>query len=87
MTADPLFYQVFQNLPELFLELVGEPLKSKSAYEYSAPDIKQTALRLDGLLKTKSGYSFKPIYFIEAQGYKDEKKNFARHFLPKSSFI
>jgi predicted transposase/invertase (TIGR01784 family) len=82
MTADPLFYKIFKDLPELFFELMGEPQKGKSAaYEYSAPEIKQQGFRLDGLLLTKPGYSFSPIYFIEAQAYKDS--NFYDTFFGK----
>jgi predicted transposase/invertase (TIGR01784 family) len=71
MTADPLFYKIFKELPELFFELIGESPRSQSIYEYSAPEIKQQGYRLDGLLVTRPGYSFAPIYFIEAQAYKD----------------
>jgi predicted transposase/invertase (TIGR01784 family) len=81
MTADPLFYKIFKDLPELFFELMGESQKDKSAYEYSAPEIKQQGFRLDGLLLTKPGYSFSPIYFIEAQAYKDN--NFYDTFFGK----
>ncbi|GJD19682.1 hypothetical protein RIVM261_046380 [Rivularia sp. IAM M-261] len=81
MTADPLFYKIFKDLPELFFELMGESQKDKSAYEYSAPEIKQQGFRLDGLLLTKPGYSFSPIYFIEAQAYKDS--NFYDTFFGK----
>lgn len=52
MTADPLFYKIFKELPELFFELIGESPRSKSIYEYSAPEIKQQGYRLDGLLVT-----------------------------------
>ncbi|NJL11292.1 MAG: DUF2887 domain-containing protein, partial [Calothrix sp. SM1_7_51] len=50
MTADPLFYQVFKDLPELFFELIGESPQTKSGYQYSAPEIKQISFRMDGLL-------------------------------------
>jgi predicted transposase/invertase (TIGR01784 family) len=33
MTADPLFYKIFQNLPELFFELIGEGQHDKTGYE------------------------------------------------------
>jgi predicted transposase/invertase (TIGR01784 family) len=72
MTADPLFYKIFKDLPELFFELIGESHHDKTVYQYIAPDIKQQGFRLDGLLLTRPGYSFMPIYFIEAQAYKDK---------------
>ncbi|RUT01863.1 hypothetical protein DSM106972_064860 [Dulcicalothrix desertica PCC 7102] len=71
MTADPLFYKIFQNLPELFFELIGEGQDNKTGYEFGAEELKQQSYRLDGLYKTSSGYSFMPLYFVEAQGYKD----------------
>lgn len=67
MTADPLFYKIFQNLPELFFELIGEGQDNKTGYEFSAEELKQQSYRLDGLYKTSSGYSFMPLYFVEAQ--------------------
>jgi predicted transposase/invertase (TIGR01784 family) len=71
MTTDPLFYKIFKDIPELFFELINESQHDKSAYTYSAPEIKQQGFRLDGLLATRPGYSFMPLYFIEAQAYKD----------------
>jgi predicted transposase/invertase (TIGR01784 family) len=81
MTADPLFYKIFKDMPELFFELIGESQHNKSLYQYSAPEIKQQGYRLDGLLLTRPGYSFAPIYFIEAQAYKDN--NFYDTFFGK----
>ncbi|GAA6614300.1 Rpn family recombination-promoting nuclease/putative transposase [Scytonema sp. NUACC26] len=72
MTADPVFYEIFQEIPELFFELIGQPGKDPSIYKFSAPEIKQRGFRLDGLLLTPEGYSDEPIYFIEAQSYKDD---------------
>jgi predicted transposase/invertase (TIGR01784 family) len=73
MTADPLFYELFKELPELFFELMGQPNADPKVYEYSAPEIKQIGFRLDGLLKTREAYPHEPLYFIEAQSYKDEE--------------
>jgi predicted transposase YdaD len=81
MTADPLFYKIFKDMPELFFELIGESQHDKTVYQYSAPDIKQQGFRMDGLLLTRPGYSFAPIYFIEAQAYKDN--NFYDTFFGK----
>ncbi|MBW4509652.1 MAG: Rpn family recombination-promoting nuclease/putative transposase [Scytonematopsis contorta HA4267-MV1] len=77
MTADPLFYEIFKELPELFFELIGLHGKEPSIYKFSAPDFKQKGFRLDGLLLTKEGYNYKEIYFLEAQSYKD------KHFYDK----
>ena len=72
MTADPLFYEIFKEIPELFFELIGQPGKDPSIYKFSALEIKQRGFRLDGLLSTPEAYPNEPIYFIEAQSYKDD---------------
>lgn len=72
MTADPLFYEIFKEIPELFFELIGQPGKDPNIYKFSAPEIKQRNFRLDGLLSTVENYEDEPIYFIEAQSYKDD---------------
>ena len=72
MTADPLFYEVFKEIPELFFELIGQPEKDPSVYKFSAPEIKQRGFRLDGLLLTPENHPSEPIYFLEAHSYKDD---------------
>ncbi|MDJ0799615.1 MAG: DUF2887 domain-containing protein [Calothrix sp. MO_167.B12] len=52
MSADPLFYEIFKEIPELFFELIGESGKDTSIYKFSAPEIKQRSFRFDGLLFT-----------------------------------
>ena len=79
MTADPLFYEIFKEIPELFFELIGQPGKNPSIYKFSALEIKQRGFRLDGLLSTLEAYPNEPIYFIEAQSYKDD--NFYNQFV------
>jgi predicted transposase/invertase (TIGR01784 family) len=81
MTADPLFYEIFKEIPELFFELIGQPGKDPSIYKFSAPEIKQRGFRLDGLLSTPESYPNEPIYFIEAQSYNDD--NFYNQFVAK----
>ncbi|GJD19231.1 hypothetical protein RIVM261_041870 [Rivularia sp. IAM M-261] len=82
MTADPLFYEIFKEIPELFFELIGQPGKDPSIYEFSAPEIKQRGFRLDGLLSIPKDNANEPIYFIEAQSYKDD--NFYNQFAAKA---
>ncbi|NJN12857.1 MAG: Rpn family recombination-promoting nuclease/putative transposase [Richelia sp. RM2_1_2] len=72
MTADPLFYEVFKEIPELFFELIGQPEKDPSIYKFLAPEIKQRGFRLDGLLLTPENHPSEPIYFLEAHSYKDD---------------
>lgn len=82
MSADPLFYEIFKEIPELFFELIGQPGKDPSIYKFSAQEIKQRGFRLDGLLSTNVAYPNEPIYFIEAQSYKDD--NFYNQFVAKA---
>ncbi len=82
MTADPLFYEVFKEIPELFFEFINQPEKDPSIYKFIAPEIKQRGFRLDGLLLTPESYPNEPIYFIEAHCYKDD--NFYNQFFAKT---
>jgi len=52
MTADPLFCEIFKEIPELFFELIDQTEKNLSIYKFIAPEIKQRDFRLDGLLLT-----------------------------------
>ncbi len=72
MTADPLFYEIFKEIPELFFELIGQLEKDPSIYKFSAPEIKQRSFRLDGLLLTSENHPNEPIYFLEAHSYQDD---------------
>ncbi len=72
MSADPLFYEIFKEIPELFFELIGQPEKDPSIYKFLAPEIKQRSFRLDGLLLTSENHPNEPIYFVEAHSYKDD---------------
>ncbi|MBD2771637.1 Rpn family recombination-promoting nuclease/putative transposase [Iningainema tapete] len=81
MSADPLFYEIFKEIPELFFELIEQPEKDPSIYKFSAQEIKQRSFRLDGLLSTLEAAPNEPIYIIEAQSYQDD--NFYNQFVAK----
>jgi predicted transposase/invertase (TIGR01784 family) len=81
MTADPLFYEIFKEIPELFFELISQPGKDPSIYKFSAPEVKQRGFRLDGLLLTPDNHPEEPIYFIKAHCYKED--NFYNQFVAK----
>ena len=49
MKTDSLFYRLFQDWPELVLELAGLET-SATGYTLRAEEIKQTGFRLDGVL-------------------------------------
>jgi Protein of unknown function (DUF2887) len=51
MKTDSLFYRVFQTLPGLFFDLIGLSSLAAEQYRFHSVELKQTALRLDGLFK------------------------------------
>ena len=71
MKTDTLFYQLFQEFPWIFFQLIGKKETDLAAYEFIAPEIKQKAFRLDGLFSTKKEHSNLPLYFLEVQFYQE----------------
>ncbi|MEA5502156.1 Rpn family recombination-promoting nuclease/putative transposase [Halotia wernerae UHCC 0503] len=66
MKTDSIFYRLFQQFPNIFFELIGNPSPTTEAYQFSSIEIKQTAFRIDGVfLPTQSEQN--PIYFVEVQ--------------------
>ncbi|MFB8788313.1 MAG: DUF2887 domain-containing protein [Potamolinea sp.] len=45
MKTDTLFYQLFQNFPSIFFELIGQPAIEPSSYQFTAPEVKQRSFR------------------------------------------
>ncbi len=71
MKTDTLFYQLFQEFPWIFFQLIHKQETNLNVYEFIAPEIKQRAFRLDGLFTTKGEYSDLPLYFVEVQFYEE----------------
>ena len=71
MKTDTLFYQLFQEFPWIFFQLIQKEETNLNAYEFIAPEIKQRTFRLDGLFTTKEEYSDLPLYFVEVQFYQE----------------
>ncbi|MEM9273648.1 MAG: Rpn family recombination-promoting nuclease/putative transposase [Cyanobacteria bacterium P01_F01_bin.143] len=71
MKTDTLFYQLFQEFPWIFFQLIEKSEIDITAYEFIAPEIKQRAFRLDGLFDTKEQCSELPLYFVEVQFYEE----------------
>ncbi|MBL1209503.1 DUF2887 domain-containing protein [Geminocystis sp. GBBB08] len=83
MKTDKLFYQIFINQPSLIAELLPD-IPKDCQFEYTAPVIKDTEFRLDGLLTPISEDNNLPLIFLEAQMQKDDKfyhRYFAQIFL------
>ena len=72
MKTDKLFYQLFLTQPEFLADLVpGIP--ADCIYEYSAPVLKDSEFRLDGLLIPQSEDLTAPLIFVEAQMQPDNR--------------
>lgn len=72
MKTDSIFYRLFQELPSIFFELIGNPPETANIYQFASVEIKQTAFRIDGVfLPTQDEES--PIYFIEVQFQPDSE--------------
>jgi len=70
MKTDKLFYQIFLSQSALISELLPD-IPASCEFEYSAPVVKETELRLDGLLTPISEDLELPLVFIEAQMQSD----------------
>ena len=64
--TDIIFYRLFQEFPDIFFELIGNPPEEASLYQFSSVEIKQTAFRIDGVFLPTQG-SENQIYFLEVQ--------------------
>ena len=73
MKTDIIFYELIKELPQIFFELIGKPTTNPNTYEFTAPELKQQAFRLDGLFSPLPGFEEEPLYFVELQTYKDEE--------------
>ena len=67
MKTDTIFYQLFQEFPWIFFQLIQKEQTNLNAYEFIAPEIKQRSFRLDGLFTTREEYSDLPLYFQDAK--------------------
>ena len=72
MKTDSIFYQLFQTLPGVFFDLIGQSSVDVSAYTFQSIEIKEVAKRIDGVFISASGSS-QPIYFVEVQFQPDAK--------------
>ena len=78
MKTDTLFYRLFQRAPKLALELLGLNYAGDS-YCFSSEELKQTAFRIDGLLKPLGTDPEQPLIFIEVQ-YQPDHDFYGRLF-------
>ncbi|WP_071518278.1 DUF2887 domain-containing protein [Geitlerinema sp. PCC 9228] len=66
MKTDHSFYQLFQQFPESFFEMIGSASQAEN-YRFDAIEVKEVAFRMDGAFLPKDNAIDSPIYFIEVQ--------------------
>lgn len=69
MKTDPLLYELFQNFPALFFELIGQDPALARGYDFDSIEVKQIAFRIDAVFKPQN--PAQPLYFLECQFQKD----------------
>ena len=66
MKTDSIFYRLFQEIPSIFFELIGNSPQLAELYQFSSVEVKQTAFRIDGVFLPNHNTD-NPIYFLEVQ--------------------
>jgi len=67
MKTDSLFYRLFQTLPRLLFDLIAQPADHAAHYHFASVELKQTALRLDGVFQPPADHPDWPLFFVEVQ--------------------
>ena len=73
MKTDALSYRLLQELPEAFFELIGRPAATARRYRFAAHELKDTAVRLDGLYEPIAADFKEPVYLVEYQNQKSPR--------------
>lgn len=93
MKTDDIFYQIFQNSPELAFELMGQT--APCDYEFRAQEVKAFGFRTDGLMFPCSNDPTHPLLLLEAQMQPDadlyyrilnELTTYLRQYKPPNSW-
>ncbi|MFM7406280.1 MAG: Rpn family recombination-promoting nuclease/putative transposase [Cuspidothrix sp.] len=71
MKTDSIFYRLFQEIPSVFFELIGNSPQLAEIYQFASVEVKQTAFRIDGVFLPHQTIDY-PIYFLEVQFQSDE---------------
>jgi predicted transposase/invertase (TIGR01784 family) len=71
--TDTLFYRFFKELPECFFALVGRPATDAEHFRFEAIELKDTAVRIDGVYSPRRPNDDMPVIFVEFQAQKSER--------------
>jgi predicted transposase YdaD len=55
MKHDTIFYQIFQQSPNLLFNLLPELIAPKDGYTFDSVEVKETSFRIDGVLTPPDG--------------------------------
>jgi predicted transposase/invertase (TIGR01784 family) len=72
MKRDSLFFELFRDLPRGFFEAIGRPDIDPRDYELKAIELKESAVRLDGVFLPRTREAG-PAFIWEAQWYASDK--------------
>lgn len=67
MRTDSIFYQLFQLVPSILFELMGESASKYESYEFSTREVKELSFRFDGIYLPITNDLEQLIYFVEVQ--------------------
>ena len=71
MKRDTIFYQIFQQSPQLLFDLLPQPPASTQGYNFESVEIKEASFRIDGVLTPPDPNG--DVFFIEVQMQRDPK--------------
>jgi predicted transposase/invertase (TIGR01784 family) len=80
MKTDSLFFRIFKTFPSAFFDLIGETDPRTVTYTFTSQEVKQTAFRIDGIFMPPPRLRQRPIYFVEAQAYREADNFYYRFF-------
>ncbi|NJR52906.1 MAG: Rpn family recombination-promoting nuclease/putative transposase [Leptolyngbyaceae cyanobacterium CSU_1_3] len=80
MKTDSLFFRIFKTFPSAFFDLIDETDPRTATYAFTSQEVKQTAFRIDGIFMPPPRLRQFPIYFVEAQAYREEANFYYRFF-------
>lgn len=84
MRRDSIFYQLFQQSPELLFELLDDPPANAQSYRFDSVGVKEPKFEIDGVFLPPESETPGVVYFCEVQFQKDEQlyeRLFAESFL------
>lgn len=73
MRRDSIFYQLFQQSPQLLFELLQDPPANAQNYRFDSVAVKEPKFEIDGVFLPPESETPGIVYFCEVQFQKDEQ--------------